>query len=145
MSRAANPEPAIFVHRIVASPHDTDELGHVSNVAYVRWIQDAARAHSTHVGWGYERYLELGAVFVVRRHEIDYLGTAFAGDAVELTTWVADWSAVCSFRHTRIRRVPEDVDLVRAVTTWAFVATATRRPRRIAAALREAFSSPAPP
>ena len=29
----------------VAQPEDIDELGHVNNAVYVRWIQDAAVGH----------------------------------------------------------------------------------------------------
>jgi acyl-CoA thioester hydrolase len=34
-----------FEVRITASPDDIDELGHVNNAAWVRWIQDVAIAH----------------------------------------------------------------------------------------------------
>jgi hypothetical protein len=53
-----------------ARPEDIDELGHVNNAAWVRWIQDMATAHwravadPAHV----DAY-----VWVVTRHEIDYL------------------------------------------------------------------------
>ena len=35
----------VFEQRITASPTDIDELGHVNNAAWVRWIQDMATAH----------------------------------------------------------------------------------------------------
>ena len=34
-----------FEKRITAQPADIDELGHVNNAAWVRWIQDMATAH----------------------------------------------------------------------------------------------------
>mgnify|MGYP006200763065 CR=1 FL=1 len=40
----------VFEMRFTAAPEHIDELGHVSNVVYVRWIQDVAKAHSRAVG-----------------------------------------------------------------------------------------------
>jgi signal transduction histidine kinase len=45
---------------------DIDELGHVSNIVYLRWIQDVALAHSTAVGLDVEAYRAMGGVFFVR-------------------------------------------------------------------------------
>jgi acyl-CoA thioester hydrolase len=116
-----------------------DELGHVSNVSYVRWVQDVAMAHSAHVGWDMPRYHRFGAVFVVRRHEIDYLKPTFAGDVVELRTWIERWTAATSVRRTQILRPADDVDLARAITTWALVREDSGWPRRIPAELSQAF------
>lgn len=97
-------------------------------------------AHSNDVGWPMTRYRELGGVFVVRRHEIDYLRPAYAGDQVELRTWIDKWSAATSMRHTQLVRPADDVELARAVTTWALVRTDTGWPRRIPPELRQAFA-----
>ena len=121
---------------VTAQPADIDENGHVSNLVYLRWVLDVAIAHSEAVGWAHPRYLEHGAVFVVRRHEIDYLAAAMEGDRVQLTTHVEGWSAATSVRKTRIVR--EGKDLARCVTTWAFVGL-NGRPRRIAPEIVEAF------
>jgi acyl-CoA thioester hydrolase len=75
MSRPAQPENLEAPrHRreLVAQPEDIDELGHVSNITYVRWIQLAATEHSAALGWDTAAYRRLGAVFVVKRHEIEY-------------------------------------------------------------------------
>ncbi|HEX3344508.1 MAG TPA: acyl-CoA thioesterase, partial [Polyangiaceae bacterium] len=68
---------------------DIDVLGHASNIAFVRWIQDVAIAHSTSVGLGLEAYQRLGGVFVVVRHEIDYVRSALRGEAIEARTWIS--------------------------------------------------------
>lgn len=89
----ASPE---FHQQIVAPKSDVDELGHVSNIAYVRWIQEVAKAHSAAVGLDHAAYIGLGAVFVVRRHEIEYLAPAYGGDDVRLITWIEKWTAATS-------------------------------------------------
>ena len=65
-----------FAIRVRVTPEDLDELLHVSNIVYIRWIQDVAVAHSASVGLTLEEYRQRGAVFVVRRHEVDYLRPA---------------------------------------------------------------------
>ena len=127
-----------FELRFRAPETDIDELGHVSNVAYVRWIQDVAKAHSVSVGLGVEAYRELGAVFVVRRHEVDYLAPVTGGEEVALTTFVASFRGASSERRTRV--TVGDREVARAVTSWAFVSLSTGRPTRISPAVVEAFA-----
>jgi len=131
-----------YRHRVVVSEIDVDELGHASNVSYVRWLQDAAVAHSTAVGLGYARYVELGGVFVVRRHEIDYLRPVLRGDVLEVRTFVANVMAAKSERRYDIVRLSETGDesvIARALTVWGFVDTTTGRPVRIPAEVYVAF------
>jgi acyl-CoA thioester hydrolase len=130
----------VFRTRFEVLSSDVDELGHVSNVAYVRWVQDVAMAHSRAVGWPMARYRELGAVFVVRRHEIDYLKPVYGGELVELRTWIERWTAATSVRRTQVVRVSDEVELARAVTTWALVSTESGWPQRLTPELREAFA-----
>ena len=123
---------------ITAEDTDIDELDHVSNLVYLRWVLDAATAHSRAVGWGHPEYRALGAVFVVRRHELDYLAPVTRGQQLLATTWVETWRSASCIRHTEIRR--GDTPVARGATTWAFVAFASGRPQRIPDALRAAFS-----
>jgi acyl-CoA thioester hydrolase len=142
MHDADSPAPSgVPRHQIAAtaSAPDIDELGHVSNLVYVRWVQEVAQAHSAAVGWDHPQYRALGAVFVVRRHEIDYVMPVLLGDEVELCTWIAWWKGVSSERRTAIRRRGDGRIVARAATVWAFVDLATGRPRRIPDAIKAAF------
>src|SRR5204863_4416708 len=122
---------------------DIDELGHASNIAYVRWIQDVAVAHSTAVGLDMEAYRRLGGVFIVRRHEIDYVRPVLRGERIELRTWLDSTFAAKSLRATEIVRVSEpQIVAARAMTTWGFVEMATGRPVRIPESVRTAFGIP---
>ena len=118
---------------------DVDELGHASNIGYLRWLQDAAVAHSKAMGLGYERYLELGGVFVVRRHEIDYLRPALRGDELEVRTFVANVMAAKSERRYEVVRVTDEVVIARALTVWGFVDVRSGRPMRIPDEVYDAF------
>lgn len=135
--------PAVFVLASEVGEADIDMLGHASNIAYLRWVQDVAIAHSAAVGLDMEGYSQLGAVFIVRRHEIDYLRPVVRGDILELRTWIDSASAAKCKRATEIVRVgtPELV-VARAMTVWGFVELASGRPTRIPDSVRVAFSQP---
>ena len=132
-------EPATFQLDLVVGEEDIDVLGHASNIVFVRWIQDVAMAHSAAVGLGLEAYQRLGAVFVVVRHEIDYVRPALRGDAVEARTWISSVAAAKCNRSTELVRKSDGQMLARGVTTWAFIEMATGRPRRIPGDVRVAF------
>jgi acyl-CoA thioester hydrolase len=132
-------EPATFELQLVVADADIDALGHASNVAFVRWIQEAAIAHSTAVGLGLEAYQRLGAVFVVVRHEIDYLRPALRGDALAARTWISSVMAAKCVRATEIVRRSDGQVLARGATTWGFIEIASMRPRRIPEDVRGAF------
>lgn len=125
--------------RVVARAADIDELRHVSNLVYVRWVQDVAQAHSEAVGWGHPEYRAEGAVFVVRRHVVEYVVPVLEGEEVELTTWIAWWKGVSSERRTVLRRARDGAVVARAATLWAFVDLAAGKPRRIPDRIKAAF------
>ena len=118
-----------FTFPITATAADIDELGHVSNVVYLRWVMDVAMAHSLALGWGHPEYRAHGAVFVVRRHEIDYLAQVTAGQQIIGTTWIASWKAASCIRMTELVRDGQPV--ARASTLWAFMSLTSGRPTRI--------------
>jgi acyl-CoA thioester hydrolase len=131
--------PAIYQHRLKVSSDAIDQQGHVNNLEYLRWLQDAAVAHSTAQGWSPDRYRQLGAGWVVRTHWIEYLQPAFAHDEVLVLTWVANFRKVRSLRKYKIVRVNDQIELARAESDWAFISLECRSPRRIPAELVQAF------
>ncbi|MDX2089820.1 MAG: thioesterase family protein [Kofleriaceae bacterium] len=118
-----------FCMSLVAVDSDIDELGHVGNQVYLRWVLDVATAHSRALGWDYEQYRALGAVFMVRRHEIDYVAQVTVGQQLSLETWVEEWRPASCVRKTEILRDGKVV--ARAATTWALISIASGRPVRI--------------
>jgi acyl-CoA thioester hydrolase len=135
----------MFEQRIDVIEAEIDALDHVSNIAFVQWIQDVAVAHSTSVGLDMPAYFAMGAFFVVRRHEIDYLRPALRGDSLVLRTWIASAAAAKCERATEVVRskagAPDEV-LARATTTWGYIEARTLRPARIPDSVRVAFGFP---
>lgn len=125
------PPANAFTHAFRVAESDIDELGHAGNVTWVRWVNDAATAHSRSVGLGLAEYKKLGMLWVVRRHEIDYLGQAFAREPIEALTWAASVRGATSLRHTLFRRVDDPRWLARAATTWVLIKIDSGRPTRV--------------
>src|ERR1700759_1848556 len=118
-----------FAIPILPVPEDIDELGHVSNLVYLRWVAEVAMAHSRARGWDFPRYRTLGAVFMVRRHEIDYVAQVTLGQPLSAETWVESWRAASCIRKTELVRAGTVV--ARAATTWAMIGLASGRPQSI--------------
>lgn len=121
--------PERFRFPITATEADIDELGHVSNLVYLRWVLEVATAHSASRGWDLAAYKRLGNVWVVRRHELDYLGQVTIGQSLVAETWVDSWRAASCVRKTELSR--GDQIVARAATTWAFMSLTSGRPQRI--------------
>jgi acyl-CoA thioester hydrolase len=131
-----------FAIPITAGADDIDGLGHVSNLVYLRWVQDVAMAHTRAVGWDLEQYRALGAVFMVRRHEIDYVAQVTIGQELRAETWVDSWKLASCIRKTEILRDGKVV--ARAATTWAMIGYTSGRPQRIPEALLALFTQVPP-
>jgi acyl-CoA thioester hydrolase len=117
-----------FTLRITPSPADIDELGHVNNAVWVRWIQDVATAHWTAVA---SPEHVMAWVWVVVRHEIDYLGNVAAGETVTARTWISDAPKGARFdRNVEFANAAGKI-VVRAKNTWALIDRASGRIARV--------------
>ena len=131
--------PAIFDYHWTVQEREIDGLVHVNNVEYIRWMQDAAVAHSAAQGWPSKRYYELGAGWVARSHKIEYLSPALPGDEVIVRTWVSSFDKIRSLRKFRILRKTDESALAIAETLWVFVNLQRHQPCRVPEQVREAF------
>ena len=117
-----------FALDLTALPEHIDELGHVNNAVWVQWIQTVATSH-----WyaaAADEYRD-AFIWVVIRHEIDYLRPALVGDVVRGVTWVADAPKGARFDRFMEFTGAAGKTLVKARTTWAMLEKASGRPQRI--------------
>jgi acyl-CoA thioester hydrolase len=129
--------------RIPIRPHadDIDALGHVNNAVYVRWLQEAGTAHWLALATAEEQER---LIWVVVRHEIDYLKPCHLGDAIAAETWVDNPRGA---RFDRLVRIlgNDDADVrAEARTTWVLVDKARMRPLRIPAEMARRFFAQIP-
>ena len=126
----------VFEKRFTAMPEHIDELGHVNNAVWVQWMEQVATAHWRSVA---DPAHQDDYVWVVVRHEIDYLRAAGPDESVTGRTWVGEAPRGARFdRHVEF--VGDDGRLkVRAKTTWAILDKATGRPLRVPPEVAAAF------
>lgn len=123
---------------------DIDALNHVNNIRWLEFVVELAEAHSESVGLDFNGYKNLGGVFVVRRHEITYLGQALLDEEITGKTWIVD-----ELKGAQSKRKYEffrgEKKLLIAETDWVFVDLKTLRPKAIPAEVAEKFQVSARP
>jgi acyl-CoA thioester hydrolase len=129
--------PQPFEIEIAVAAGDIDVLGHVNNVTYVRWVQEAAAAHWRSAAPPEDQARTL---WIVLRHEIDYKQPARLGDTVLARTWVGAASRVRFERFTELRRARDGAVLAAARTLWCPVDAQTLRPAAVSGQVRAAFA-----
>jgi acyl-CoA thioester hydrolase len=127
-----------FELAITVEPADIDLLGHVNNVTYLRWVQEAATAHWTTVARAED---QAKLLWVVLRHEIDYKRAALPGDEIVARTWVGTATRVRFERFTEILRASDHAILASAKTVWCPIDARSMKPVAVSAEVRARFST----
>ena len=120
----------VFEMALTAGPEHIDELGHVNNAVWVKWIQQVAVAHWEAVAPPARKEAYF---WVVVRHEVDYLRPAHAGDRLIARTWVADAPQGARFERFMEFAGADGKTCVRARTQWAIIDKEAGRPIRVPA------------
>jgi len=105
-----------FTFSFVVNENEIDDLNHVNNIHYVEWIQNAAQKH-----WDIlkQQIINKNYVWVVLRHEVDYLASAKLNDIIEISTWIGDSYGVKSERFVEVKC--EGKILAKAKTVWCLL------------------------
>ena len=117
---------SVFKTNYTVVTSNIDELNHVNNVVYLQWIQDIANLHWNELKEGVDT---AAYVWVVIRHEIDYLNQALLGDTLLAKTWVGKTAGLKSIRHVEFYR--NNKLLVKAQTTFCLLHAKSFKPTRI--------------
>ena len=129
----------VFSYEFTVPVEAVDENGHVNNVMYVQWMQDAAVLHYEAMG-GMQPTQAISATWVVRSHKVEYLRPAFAGECIKVETWVVNMRRVRSLRRYRFLRAADKQVLVRGETDWVFVDAKSGAPRAVPAEIASLFT-----
>lgn len=117
---------SVFETNYTVVTSNIDELNHVNNVVYLQWIQEIANLHWNELKEGVDT---AAYVWVVIRHEIDYLNQALLGDTLLAKTWVGKTAGLKSIRHVEFYR--NNKLLVKAQTTFCLLHAKSFKPMRI--------------
>lgn len=119
--------------------YDIDFVGHVNNIVYIRWLEDL-RLKLLDDYYPLERVTQEGMAPVIVKTSIHYRQAIVLDDRdVTARMWI-DELASATFRLTAEFRVGEDVRCT-AEQRGTFINTATLRPCRIPAGLREQYEA----
>jgi acyl-CoA thioester hydrolase len=126
----------IFEYPISVQQIDIDEQGHVNNISYLKWVQEVAIAH-----WNSVATEEMSKLYmwVVSRHEIDYLKQAYLHTNLVAKTWVVEPDGAKSERYVTICDTANGDMIAKIKTTWYLLDFKTKRPKRIEADLADIF------
>ena len=125
----------IFSYSFIVPEDAIDENGHVNNVAYVQWMQDAALRHPEAVNYKPPET----ATWYAHEHRIEYLVPAFLGDELEVRTWISGARRVRLRRKYEFIRKSDGKVIVRGETDWVYVEKKTGKPIAIPADSLELF------
>ncbi len=121
-----------FVHRVTAHAGDVDAYGHVNNAVYLGWLDAAAWAHSTALGISPQHCVDARRGMVVWRSQLHYLAPAFAGDTLEVATWLVFGDARLRVdRRFQIQRPRDGRTLLRGLIHYVCADLDNGRPRRM--------------
>ena len=116
----------VFEKKYTVNKNHIDDLNHVNNVVYLEWIQDIANLHWNQLKEGHDTS---EYVWVVIRHEIDYIRQGLLGDVITAKTWVGETGGIKSTRHIEFYR--DSALLVKAQTIFCLLNAETFKPARI--------------
>lgn len=117
-------------HEVVrVGPESIDIQEHVNNREYLRWMELAAINHAEKLGWGVASLVEQGRAWVAREHWIEYLRPCFAGDELDVYTWIQSIHGPTSLRRYAVVRGGLPVAV--GATEWVYLDRATGRPTLI--------------
>ena len=119
--------PSIYAYTFTIPQSVIDDNGHVNNVAYVQWMQDAAIRH----GEALDLKTPENASWFAREHHIKYFLPAFLGDEIVVRTWITEWKRVRLHRNYDFTRISDGKVIATGDTDWIYVDANTGRPMSI--------------
>ena len=129
----------VYTYTFTVPEAAIDFNGHVGNVTYLQWMVEAATRHSASRGWSMEKCLETGGTWVAKKHCIEYLRPAFAGQTLRMRTWLESIEKIRAVRRYEILDDESGTPLAKGESEWIFVDAKRFRPMRIPEAITSAF------
>jgi acyl-CoA thioester hydrolase len=117
----------MFRHPIAIDPADIDQMGHVNNATYLKWVQEAVVDYWQSVAppEAVARHL-----WVALKHEITYLRPTFLQDTV-VAEVIAEKVEGARAMFTTVMRRGEEV-LSEIKSSWCCLDAVSLRPARLA-------------
>jgi len=116
----------LFTIKKVVTLNDIDTLNHVNNIVYLKWMEEIATKH-----WEFltKKNPTPEIIWVVLRHEIDYLQQVILDDVIILKTRVGESKGFKSIRFIEFYK--NDILIAKSKTIWGMLDSETFKPMRI--------------
>jgi acyl-CoA thioester hydrolase len=115
--------------------YEIDQNGHVNNAVYLNYAEALTVEHAETSGYGRAWAESQGGVWVIRRHEVEYLRPALMGDELELVVRVELIRGVRGIRRTAIARAGGGEAVAEVLSEWVWLRLRDGRPARVPAEL----------
>ncbi|HRH60536.1 MAG TPA: thioesterase [Chitinophagaceae bacterium] len=125
-----------FTISITVAEEHLDELRHVNNVIYVKWMEDIARQHWKQYA---SQQLQDELFWMIKKHEIVYFNQAFLNDHLMMHTWTGAHTNITWIRHYEITRPADNKKIIEAHSVWIPLDKKTQRPVKITGELISMF------
>jgi acyl-CoA thioester hydrolase len=137
MALMNNEHSQTFEYHPTIVADDIDEMGHVNNAVYLRWVQETIVAHWKSVApdGAIPKYL-----WVALKHEITYRLPVFIHDEIHALAMVTGMRGSRASFTTLIKRGEDIVAEVRS--SWCSIDAETRRPVRLPSRIVHRFLPP---
>jgi len=126
----------VFTSTLTVAPNDLDDLNHVNNIVYVKWVQQIAERH-----WHANAKHDIlkNYFWVLTSHHIKYKSQAFLGDEILLKTFVTHSKGVRSTRQVDVYNNFNQQLLATSTTEWCLMDAKTKKPTRITDTIKSLF------
>lgn len=127
-----------FQKIIEVTTEDLDELEHVNNIRYLKWVQEISGEH-----W---ELLSAGAwkdsfFWVVQSHHIEYFRPALKGEILQVTTYVPKARGALSKRIVEFSLLENNIPIARCETNWCLLSRSSLKPSRMPEKMEELFKA----
>lgn len=119
-----------YEYNLIVRDNEIDINKHVNNVVYIQWMQDAAVAHSTHLGFDTNRYKTLNTAWLAKSHQISYIRPALLNDEVIVYTYISKRDKSEFTREYKIVKKSNNKVLASASTVWIYFDTLKNRVKK---------------
>ena len=126
----------IYKKSLTVRSYELRSDGAVGHAVFLQWFQEAAFEASAAGGFGIKQYDAMGAAWVMRSIDVEFLGSPHYLEEIEISTWVSDLHRVRSHREYEAYRASDHTLLARARVDWVFLDLTTYAPRRVLPAMR---------
>ena len=125
-----------FETTITVVQDDLDELNHVNNMRYIKWVNDIAKSNWEQIATA---TIKDNFFWVLLSHNIEYKQPAYLNETLLLKTYVTKTEGVRSTRIVEIYNKNTSKILAKSETDWCLINKKTQKPARVTSEINKLF------